>query len=285
MISNNTDIKSLMKKMDHNPKDFFLFDPKGHYFNSLSIYKALKRALTEKYYGRERKKTKKDWQNINDTDESPKIHSYKGTAFSNCQIPYELFHLNRRTKLTIKQQLARLGYLTLRDGSLEVDGETKPACKNLKTITAEMESMFGQPGKYEKPDYFVPFPVLEGIVSSEAMEKTGIQIHCLDSKVIYPLYGVWAPTTQEYLSLLANYVSQKKSHYSRFNTIVDLGCGTGVLPLVLAEKGGFGSLRHGKIISIDSYPRAIQAAKINTQIFGHASKHSAIETDIVDLYF
>lgn len=140
----------------------------------------------------------------------------------------------------------------------------KPECKNLKTVALEMEALFGKASKYDKPDFFVPFPVLEGVVSSEAMEKSGIQIHCLDSKVIYPLYGVWAPTTQEYLSLLANYVSQKKSHYSRFNTIVDLGCGTGVLPLVLCEKGGFGNINKGKIISIDSYPRAVQATKINT---------------------
>jgi hypothetical protein len=58
-----------------------------------------------------------------------------------------------------------------------------------------MESLFERPSKYEKPDFFVPFPVLEGIVSAEAMEKTGIQIHCLDSKLIYPMYGVWTPTT------------------------------------------------------------------------------------------
>ena len=34
MVGDNTDLKSLMKKMDHNPKDFFLFEPSGHFFNS-----------------------------------------------------------------------------------------------------------------------------------------------------------------------------------------------------------------------------------------------------------
>jgi len=58
-----------------------------------------------------------------------------------------------------------------------------------------MEGLYEKPSKYEKPDFFMPFPVLEGIVSSEAMEKSGIQIHCLDSKLIYPMYGVWTPTT------------------------------------------------------------------------------------------
>jgi len=68
--------------------------------------------------------------------------------------------------------------------------------------------------------------------------------------------------------------------------MVDLGSGTGVLPLVMCEKGGFGSIiKDSKIFSIDSYPRSVTATKINTQIFGHASKHTAIETDLVDLYF
>jgi hypothetical protein len=71
----------------------------------------------------------------------------------------------------------------------------KPECKNLKTLALEMEGLYEKPSKYEKPDFFMPFPVLEGILSSEAMEKSGIQIHCLDSKLIYPMYGVWTPTT------------------------------------------------------------------------------------------
>jgi hypothetical protein len=37
-----------------------------------------------------------------------------------------------------------------------------------------MEGIFEKPSKYEKPDFFMPFPVLEGIVSAEAMEKSGI---------------------------------------------------------------------------------------------------------------
>jgi ribosomal protein L11 methylase PrmA len=80
------------------------------------------------------------------------------------------------------------------------------------------------------------------------MQKKGIQIHCLDSRLIYPLYGVWTPTTQEYLSLISNYVQQSKNKYKRMNSLVDLGCGTGVLPIVLSENGGY----EGKIYSIDS---------------------------------
>ena len=45
MIDDNTDHKNLIKKMNHNPKAFFLFNPQGNYANAMSIYTALKRSL------------------------------------------------------------------------------------------------------------------------------------------------------------------------------------------------------------------------------------------------
>lgn len=69
--------------------------------------------------------------------------------------------------------------------------------------------------QFTKPDYFVPIPVIEGMASAEALTKKGIQIHCLDSQLLYPQYGVWTSTTQEYLNLLSNYVQQNKTLYGR----------------------------------------------------------------------
>jgi len=74
------------------------------------------------------------------------------------------------------------------------------------------------------------------------------------------MYGVWSPTTQDYLNLFANYVQQKAAHFKRKQTCVDLGCGTGVLPIVLSENGDY----EGKIFSIDSLPNAIKATEINS---------------------
>ena len=50
MIDDNTDTKTLIKKMDHNPKAYFLFSPEAHYQNALALYAALKRNLNKKYY-------------------------------------------------------------------------------------------------------------------------------------------------------------------------------------------------------------------------------------------
>ena len=217
MLNNQSDVKSLLKKMHHHPKAFFLFSPEGHYVNAMALYSAMKRLLDEKYYGtgkpakktmtlpdegleigsKSAEKAMKDAQPV----------SFKGTPFHSCQIPYDVFHMQRRTKLTIKQQLSRMGFLMLRDGSLEVQGDAKPEIKDVEEILLEMSNQFEISSTYKKPDFFVPMTVVEGLASSANMLKRGIQIHCLQSRLIYPLYGVWTPTTQEYLSLLSNYVS------------------------------------------------------------------------------
>ena len=64
--------------------------------------------------------------------------SFKGTPFHACEIPYEVFHIQRRTKLTIKQCLSKMGFLMLRDGSLEVKGDKKPEIKEIEEIMLEM---------------------------------------------------------------------------------------------------------------------------------------------------
>lgn len=117
MVNDNTDHKTLLKKMDHNPKAYFLFNPeKGHYRNALVLYNACKRQLQRKYYGLG---TVKETDRLLSEEEAIK-KAFKGTQFAKCSLPYEVFHLHRRTKLAMKQKLSRIGLLALRDGSLEV---------------------------------------------------------------------------------------------------------------------------------------------------------------------
>ena len=88
----------------------------------------------------------------------------------------------------MKQQLSRLGFLMLRDGSLEVKDtqDKKPELAKAKELVGDMASQFQMSSQFAKPDYFVPIPVVEGMASAESLSKKGIQIHCLDSQLIYP---------------------------------------------------------------------------------------------------
>lgn len=65
--------------------------------------------------------------------------------------------------------LSRLGFLALRDGSLELAGKNKPELTELKNLLLNLESEFDIKG-FEKHDFFAPFPFLEGIVSADTMK-------------------------------------------------------------------------------------------------------------------
>ena len=100
MIDDNQDHKGLIKKMNHNPKAYFLFNPNGHYVNAMTIYTALKKSLDVKHYGNPKKKNK---HGEGLAEQEPDQVSFKGTAFHQCDIPYDVFHMSRRTKLVMKQ--------------------------------------------------------------------------------------------------------------------------------------------------------------------------------------
>ena len=59
MIGDNTEAKVLLKKLHQNPNMFFLFDPKAHFTNAQTLYVAMKKLVSEKYYGRKGKKNAK----------------------------------------------------------------------------------------------------------------------------------------------------------------------------------------------------------------------------------
>jgi hypothetical protein len=96
----------------------------------------------------------------------------------------------------------------LRDATIEIKGENKPELntQEIKDIFHDLESNFNMK-KFDVPDYYANFSFVDSLVSSEEFRKKGMMVHCLNSRMIYPLYGVYMPTSQEYLNLFSNYVS------------------------------------------------------------------------------
>lgn len=99
MINDNTDAKQLLQKMNHNPTTYFLFDPlKGHYANAMALYVASRKLLMKKNYGNSLTGgSKKDKERAYPNPEDELKRTFKGTIFDKCDLPYEVFHLQRRT--------------------------------------------------------------------------------------------------------------------------------------------------------------------------------------------
>ena len=222
IIGDNTNGKDLLKILNHNPKLYFLFDPKGHFVNAQTLYYKMKKLVNEQFYGTyegSKKLAEGDW---------------KETPFEKAHTPEQLFNVNRRVKMSIKQQLSRFGFLAL----------------------------------------------MEGVISAESMKTSGIKIQCLQQKMIYPLYGVFAPTQQDYLELVANYLKQSRRTIGSYSTLADLGTGTGILPILAAELGDF----KGRHYTFDRETNAIESCKMNFEIFGHSKQLTPIEIDLLEFF-
>ena len=99
--------------------------------------------------------------------------------------------------------------------------------------------------------------------------------------MIYPLYGVFSPTTQDYIDIFANYVSQNKAAYRHMRSVADLGCGTGILGILMNQLADF----KGDVYAFDKETNCIEAARMNSQIFGMSDVTKPVELDIIDFYF
>lgn len=111
---------------------------------------------------------------------------------------------------------------------LVIQGENKPEIKTLSTLIPNRLKAFRPYDTYKLPDFFLPSNMLYGMITSEEWQKNGIEIPALDGHLIYPFYGVWSPTTQEYLHLV-NLFLKSINNPRDFKRVIDIGSGTGVL--------------------------------------------------------
>lgn len=148
----------------------------------------------------------------------------------------------------------------------------------MTSVLSELESSYNLP-PMSKNDYFVSSPFVEGLVSSIEFAQKGMQVHCLKSRNIYPLYGVYMPTSQEYLNLFSNYVTQ--NNLASKQHLVELGCGSGILSIIAKENAGF----KGSYTLFDINESSLECAKLNLELFGQFDNLNLQNADLVDLYF
>jgi len=69
---------------------------------------------------------------------------------------------------------------------------------------------------------------------------------------------VWLPTRQNYLELLDKYLANKGISSSE-DSIMDVGCGSGILSFLLAKRVS----KNCKLVGIDVNPQAVMTANMN----------------------
>jgi hypothetical protein len=109
---------------------------------------------------------------------------------------------------------------------------------------------------------------LLAFVSAHEWRKNGVAIRALDGAKIHPHYGVFPPTRQDYIDLVA------KAPLPAGDVAFDLGTGSGVLAAVLLHRGV------KRVVATDNAPVAIACAADNFEQLGLSDRVTLIEGDL-----
>ena len=102
--------------------------------------------------------------------------------------------------------------------------------------------------------------------------RKGVYINALND-YIYPHYGVFPPTRQDYLALL-EHIKIDTTHQKHVR-LLEIGLGTGVLSIILLQQNKVHS-----VVGTDINPYALECARDNFQRFGIDDKADFLQTDL-----
>lgn len=142
---------------------------------------------------------------------------------------------------------------------VEVGPDLRVDLPRAPDVTAAFRAAGGAPG-------LVPLTELLGMLSAYEWRVKGVPVAALGAR-IHPHYGVFAPTRQDYVSLVT------RAPLSGVRTAFDIGTGTGVLAAVLARRGV------PEVVATDISPAAVGCARENLRRLG-LSQVRVLETDL-----
>jgi methylase of polypeptide subunit release factors len=116
----------------------------------------------------------------------------------------------------------------------------------------------------------LPLRDVLGMVGAHEWRRRGVEVPALGARV-HPHHGVYAPVRGEYVDLVARAAEAWPVAGKR---ALDVGTGTGVLALVLAQRGA-------TVIATDVEPRAVACARENAERLGLAAR---VEVRLADLF-
>jgi len=107
---------------------------------------------------------------------------------------------------------------------------------------------------------------LVGAMGAAEWTRKGLEVEGLRGRII-PRYGVFSPTRSAYVELVRRLEVTGQS-------VMDVGCGTGVLAFVLLQAGA------RQAVGVDLDPRATECASDNARRLGLQDRFEAIEADL-----
>jgi SAM-dependent methyltransferase len=105
------------------------------------------------------------------------------------------------------------------------------------------------------PQFVLPFVEMQELFGAWRRFVDGVPMPVLGHK-LHPYFGTYAPTRTSHLQLFATWLSQYKGSKAR---AIDVGCGSGVLSLMLAKAGV------EQVLAIDDNPNAVHSVALEIE--------------------
>ena len=189
------------------------------------------------------------------------------TAAKTPQELLQAFHAKRSAQVQKTRILSML--------VIEVAADYSIALRRAPDLHEAFAEVFGDDGPAGAADagsgrqsFVTPLREIMGINGAHEWRKKGIYIDALEN-TIHPWYGVFAPTRNEYIELVARAALPKS-----ISCAFDIGTGTGVLAAVLAKRC------IPQIVATDQEPRALACARENLQRLGMARQVKLLQADL-----
>ena len=166
----------------------------------------------------------------------------------------ERWRAQRARTATIAQVLGRL--------LVQIEPDGTVALRRAQQTTAAVQLAWGLS---DKPRW-VSLRTLLGALSAHGWAERGVDVPGLDGRLT-PAFGVFSPTRHAYVGLLDHIELAGKR-------VLDVGCGTGVLGLIAAQRGAT------QVVAVDVEPRAVACACRNAEQLGLAGRFTAIQANL-----
>ncbi|WP_227979544.1 methyltransferase [Nocardia spumae] len=177
-----------------------------------------------------------------------------------------LFRAHRRDRA---ERAALLGRL-----SIELEHDHSIRLRRAPDARAACDHAYGkpasEPGDISGGPTLVSLPELLGVIGAYQWHREGIDIAALGAR-LHPAYGVFSPTRNEYIDLVAQApFPEGVDHPVAF----DIGTGSGVLAAVLARRGA------REVLATDINSRAVRCARENMWRLGLADRVRVTAADL-----
>ncbi len=120
-------------------------------------------------------------------------------------------------------------------------------------------------GLSEEPR-LVALSTLVGALGAAEWTDKGLDVPGLRGRIV-PRFGVFSPTRRAYVDLLEHVDAERRS-------VLDVGCGTGVLGFVLLQRGATYA------VGTDYEDRAVACANDNSESLGLSDRYRALRADL-----